>query len=97
MTLGSRLRRLRELAGLSQNELAKRARVPRPTITDVENDRQRNVTLETARRLARVLGVTLDYLAGKGEDEEDQAPRRSGASLEEIAAWQRCVTGAAAR
>jgi transcriptional regulator with XRE-family HTH domain len=80
MALGPRLRQLRELAGLSQNELAKRAQVPRPTITDVENGKQASVTLETARRLARVLGVTLDFLAGPGEDEEE-APRRRVVAL----------------
>jgi len=77
MALGPRLRQLRELAGLSQNELAKRAGIPRPVISDVESGKQHSVTLETARRLARVLGVTLDFLAGPSEDEdEDEAPRR---------------------
>jgi transcriptional regulator with XRE-family HTH domain len=36
MALGERLRQLRELAKLSQNELAKRANVPRPIISMVE-------------------------------------------------------------
>jgi hypothetical protein len=35
------------------------------------------MNLETARKLARVLGVTLDFLAGPGDDEDDEeAPRR---------------------
>jgi transcriptional regulator with XRE-family HTH domain len=77
MALGPRLRQLRELAGLSQNELAKRASIPRPVISDVESGNQRSMNLETARKLARVLGVTLDFLAGPGDDEDDEeAPRR---------------------
>jgi transcriptional regulator with XRE-family HTH domain len=73
MALGPRLRQFRELTGLSQNELAKRAGVPRPVITDVESGRQRSVNLETARRLARALGVTLDMLAGPEEEDEEPA------------------------
>jgi transcriptional regulator with XRE-family HTH domain len=68
MPLGDRLRQLRELAGLSQNELAKRANIPRPIISRVESGVQHNLTLEYARRIARVLGVTLDLLAGTGEE-----------------------------
>jgi transcriptional regulator with XRE-family HTH domain len=70
MALGERLRQLRELANLSQNELAKRANVPRPIISDVESGKQKGITLENARRIARVLGVTLDLLAGTGEDDD---------------------------
>ena len=70
MALGERLRQLRELANLSQNELAKRANVPRPIISDVESGKQKGITLENARRIARVLGVTLDLLAGTGEDND---------------------------
>ena len=74
-TLGRRLKQCREMAGLSQNELSKRAGVPRPTISEIESGKQVGLTLENARKLARVLGVTLDFLAGPGE-EEDEAPRR---------------------
>jgi transcriptional regulator with XRE-family HTH domain len=70
MPLGERLRQLRELANLSQNELAKRANVPRPIISMVERGKQKSMSLENARRIARVLGVTLDLLAGPGEDED---------------------------
>jgi transcriptional regulator with XRE-family HTH domain len=70
MALGERLRQLRELANLSQNELAKRANVPRPIISMVESSKQKSMSLENARRIARVLGVTLDLLAGTGEGED---------------------------
>ena len=74
MSLGTRLRQLREMAGLSQNELAQRARVHRPMISLVESGKQQDITLETARRLAQVLGVKLELLAGSGED-DDPVPR----------------------
>jgi len=69
--LGRRLKAYRELADLSQNELAKRSGVPRPTITNVESGEQVGMTLENARKLARALGITIDLLAGK--EEEDSA------------------------
>ena len=65
MPLGERLRQFRELAGLSQNALAKRANVPRPIISRVERGDQDTVTLDTASRLADALGITLDMLAGR--------------------------------
>jgi transcriptional regulator with XRE-family HTH domain len=75
-TLGRRLKQCRELAGLSQNELSKRADVPRPTISDLESGKQVGLTLENARKLARALGVTLDFLAGPGDEDDEEAPRR---------------------
>src|SRR5262245_59115235 len=68
MALGERLRQFRELANLSQNELAKRANIPRPIISMVESGKQKSMSLENARRIARVLGVTLDLLAGAGAE-----------------------------
>jgi transcriptional regulator with XRE-family HTH domain len=67
--LGQRLKAYRELADLSQNELSKRSGVPRPTITNVESGAQDGLTLENARKLARALGITIDLLAGKPEEE----------------------------
>jgi transcriptional regulator with XRE-family HTH domain len=70
MTFGERLRQFRELAKMSQSELARRANIPQPVVSDVESGRQKSVNLETARRIARALGVTLDLLAGTGEEED---------------------------
>ncbi len=72
MTIGERLKSLRELKGLSQNELARRAGINRPTISELESGRQQDVTVETARRLARALEVSLNMLVG--EDEEETMP-----------------------
>ena len=70
MTFGERLRQFRELAKMSQSELARRANIPQPVVSDVESGRQKSVNLDTAKRIARALGVTLDFLAGMGEDED---------------------------
>jgi len=74
-TLGQRLRGYRLLAGLSQNQLAQRAHVHRPIISEVESGKQANLTLETARRLTRVLGISLEMLAGDGEPEIATPPK----------------------
>ncbi len=51
---GESLRIIRELQGLSQNELAKKAKIPQSTISALENDRV-NLGVERAKTLARVL------------------------------------------
>ena len=67
MTLGERLRQLRDMKRLSQDELGHLANVPPSVIADVESGRQETVTLETAQRLAEALAVTLESLMGNGE------------------------------
>jgi len=68
MRVGQRLRQLREMAGWSQGELSRKANVPQAIISRVENGQQYGITLENARRLARALGVTIDLLAGAGDE-----------------------------
>ena len=72
MTIGERIRKRRQELGLSQQELADKAGVNRPTISELESGKQLGLTVDTAKRLARVLGVGIDYLAGTWEDEEDE-------------------------
>ncbi|NIV31087.1 MAG: helix-turn-helix domain-containing protein [Anaerolineae bacterium] len=56
--LGARLRRLRERAGLTQNELADKAKVGRATISRIENGKMYAHTV-TLRRLAKALNINL--------------------------------------
>ena len=73
MTIGERLKQLREMRGLSQNELAKRAGVSHPVVSDLERGIREDMTVSTAKALARVLGVSLEMLVGDVDSETDPA------------------------
>lgn len=75
MSLGSRLKQAREERGLSQRELARVAQVDHTWISRVEEELRHNISFEAAKRLAQALGVTMDYLAER-ENQQQRAPRR---------------------
>jgi transcriptional regulator with XRE-family HTH domain len=54
VSVGESVRIVRELQGLSQNELARRTRISQATISAIENDRVR-LGVERAKALARAL------------------------------------------
>ena len=73
MSLAQRIRQRREQLALSQSELARRTGVPQSRISEFENGSKTGMTLDTAKRLARVLGVSIDYLAGTWDEDEAEA------------------------
>ena len=75
-SVGKRIRRLRRAKALSLRQLAKQSGVPQSTLSAVETGARggRNLTLDTGKRLAKALGVTLDYLAGMYEEEKEEEP-----------------------
>jgi transcriptional regulator with XRE-family HTH domain len=84
MSFGQHLRSLREGAGLSRPELARRARVPVSTLRNWEGDRG-FPNLPALLRIAEVLGVPLERIAEGVTDpvEEEletppEKPRRPG-------------------
>ena len=74
MRLGARLKRAREKKGWSQRELARQAQVRYATISELENGIRTAMNTDTAKRIARSLGVSVDYLIGTFEEEEDERP-----------------------
>jgi transcriptional regulator with XRE-family HTH domain len=54
VSVGESVRILRELQGLSQNQLAERSGIPQATLSAIENDRVR-LGVERAKVLARAL------------------------------------------
>jgi transcriptional regulator with XRE-family HTH domain len=70
--VGKRIRRLREKQGLTLRALAAKAGVPTSSINAVEQGTRTGarLSLETGKKLAFALGVTLDYLSGMHEELE---------------------------
>jgi transcriptional regulator with XRE-family HTH domain len=73
-TFGERVIYLRSKKNLSQSELARQAGIPYSTLCSLETGLRsgEKVSLGIAKRLALTLGVTLDYLAGMYEEDENE-------------------------
>jgi len=69
MTLGERIKLVRDQRGWNQQELARRAHVRPALISELEGERKTDTTGSVLRRLARTLGVSVDYLIGMYVDE----------------------------
>lgn len=78
MTLGARIQVLRKKKALGIGELARIGDVPHVTLLRLEHGIRSDVTTETAKKIARALGVGVDYLIGTWE-EEDDLPRQARA------------------
>jgi transcriptional regulator with XRE-family HTH domain len=78
--LGERIHLTRRRVGLSQVELAARAEISPTTLNRVELGRQK-LYAETLVTLARILGVSVDYLVGLTDDERPRM--RQGRSSDE--------------
>jgi len=64
--LSKNLKKLREKKGLSQDRLAKLADVANNTIIKIEQSENVNPTLETLRKIAKALEISVDDLIGDG-------------------------------
>ena len=73
--LGAELRKAREAAGLTQEELAFQARVSRNYISLLELD-QKSPTVQTLLRVAKAMGVRASALLARVEDEMQRRPAR---------------------
>lgn len=62
LTLGDRLKLLREKIGYTQARLSSESQVMQQTISQIESGHLHNPTAETLSGLSRALGVTLDEL-----------------------------------
>ena len=71
MTLGGRLKSIRERRGISQNELSRRARVRQALISELEAGKKDDTTWQALCRLARTLGVSVDYLLATFDPESE--------------------------
>lgn len=69
--IASRLRQSREMAGLSQGQVAKNLNWHRPTVSEIEAGRRR-VSAEELTILAEMYGVNVAWLVS--EDDENSSP-----------------------
>ncbi len=67
-TNGDRIREIREARGMTQDQLAERAKISKGFLSDVENNK-RNISSEYLLRIANALGASIDYLL-RGETRE---------------------------
>jgi transcriptional regulator with XRE-family HTH domain len=68
---GQRVTRMREKRRMTQQELASQAQTTYQTIWRIENGKHAEPGIYIATRIARALGVSLDYLCGVYEEEKD--------------------------
>ena len=71
MSFGERLLEVRKKKGFSQSELAGLLNTQAPVIGRYERG-ETTPSVEVALKLSKILGVSLDYLAGKTELELDE-------------------------
>ena len=62
MVESSKIKRLREKLGLSQERVARLADVSNNTIINIEAGKQQNPTIETLKKIANALNVPIEDL-----------------------------------
>jgi transcriptional regulator with XRE-family HTH domain len=67
-SIAARCAALREQHDLSLQEVADRAGLSKSHVWELEQGRSKNPTVDTAVRLARAFGVSLDYMTGLSRD-----------------------------
>lgn len=82
MALAERLRTAREMAGLSQGQVAKKLGLHRPSVSEMEAGRRR-VSAEELAELADLYVVDLSWLAG-GEAAPDEHQARVELAAREL-------------
>ena len=83
--IGEKIAVRRQQLGWSQTDLAQKIGIAPSRISEFESGLKTDCNLSTAKRLARALGCSIDYLAGTW-DEEAEAPPAAAAPADAPAA-----------
>ena len=67
-TIAKNIKKLRKQRGLSQDKLSKLADISHNTIIKIESGAIQSPTINTAQKIAKALGVTLDDLMKENYD-----------------------------
>jgi transcriptional regulator with XRE-family HTH domain len=73
MSLGGFIKQAREAKGWSQRELSRHSGVSISTVHNLEQGLVKTLRLETARLLARSLGVSVDQMADAAKESDHKA------------------------
>lgn len=73
--LGKRIKKFREDFDLSQEELAARLSLPRPSISQIESGQREVSSIEVAK-LSKIFGVSIDDLLSRDLEKKCRAPRK---------------------
>ena len=79
--LGTRIKTLRERKGLNQSELARASGIAPATISRLESGDLRDVSNGGRQAYTRALGVSVDYLIGMYEDDDEEPVYRRRRAL----------------
>lgn len=71
MTKGERIKKLREENRLTQEEMAKRLKTTKQTISKYEKGIVTNIPSDKLEEMAKILGTSPTYILGWDNDEED--------------------------
>jgi len=82
--IGSRLRLAREMAGLSQAQVAKMLSLHRPSVSEIEAGR-RKVSAEELSKLAEIYDVKLNWLMGLDTGENDKEDEKIKLAARQLA------------
>ena len=63
--LSKNIKKLREQAGLSQDQMARKAGIPYSTYLKIENGVTPNPSIQTVLNIAEALDISLDKLVGR--------------------------------
>ena len=62
VSIGDKIKKIRNKQGITQDELARRADLPYTTLTKIESNVITKPTIQTVVKIAKGLGITIDVL-----------------------------------
>lgn len=85
MTVGEKIKEVRELKGMSQEELAKKMGYKdRSSISKIEKDNDDNISLNTVQKAADALGCSPLYLMGWDDDSSIEVEKQRSERLDKF-------------
>ena len=84
MTLGLRIKKLRQRKKMNQKELAQASGISQATISRLEADLVMQLKSDALSRLASALGTTVDYLIGREDTMSESDNQTSNSEAQDL-------------